>query len=309
LPTEDTPTDFQAIQKRLEILKNTIALQDEEDITFQAQKLHKLLPDDLQEVQTILQKIKQKAYSEAVVLITDYLHQQTRLATAIDYELFALRLEVRSLEVQVGSLQDELTDIEKIICSFEVRYRQEVGELLARLLLQQREKARQEAEAEPQNETKQQAYKQAQQDYEQYQQHEATKKIRQITLNEPDLQTLKSAYRQASKMCHPDLVADEYKAEAEQVFIALDLAYKEQDLPTVQRILANLQQGHFKSQATATESEKLRHALVRLRRREEELLAQIFALKASKTYTLIQGIEDWNSYFADLKAKYEAMLA
>jgi hypothetical protein len=58
-----------------------------------------------------------------------------QLTTWQDPEIPALQLEIRSLEWQLSSLEDEKTDIEKRIRNFEIRHTTELGELIISILL------------------------------------------------------------------------------------------------------------------------------------------------------------------------------
>ena len=62
-----------------------------------------------------------------------------------------------------------------------------------------------------------------------------------ISLTDYEKQQLKTTYRKASRLCHPDKLADDAKAMGEEIFKALNEAYRHQDLKRVQGILLKLE--------------------------------------------------------------------
>ena len=64
---------------------------------------------------------------------------------------------------------------------------------------------------------------------------------RGFELNDEQQQSLKEAYRKASKICHPDIVSDELKDQAHKIMSELNIAKKKNDLDKVKEILHTLQ--------------------------------------------------------------------
>ena len=120
---------------------------------------------------------------------------------------------------------------------------------------------------------------------------------------------LKAAYRRASQLCHPDRVSAEHKAQAEQLFKELGQAYKKKDLPTVERILAQLQRGIFTAASdTLSDTAALHARIAELRENLAALRAEIATLQDDDTYTLLRGFADEAAYQAYL-AEQCAILA
>ena len=120
---------------------------------------------------------------------------------------------------------------------------------------------------------------------------------------------LKAAYRRASQLCHPDRVSAEHKAQAEQLFKELGQAYKKKDLPTVERILAQLQRGIFIAASdTLSDTAALHARIAELRENLAALRAEIATLQDDDTYTLLRGFADEAAYQAYL-AEQCAILA
>src|SRR5205807_755577 len=89
-----------------------------------------------------------------------------------------------------------------------------------------------------------QKFEEAAKDYDNYdKQVTAEKEKEQFDLTEEQKQELKKNFRKATIMCHPDKVSDEFKDEAEKVFIDLKKAYEANDLERVSEIMENLEDG------------------------------------------------------------------
>jgi DnaJ-domain-containing protein 1 len=126
-------------------------------------------------------------------------------------------------------------------------------------------------------------------------------------LSQATRRALKEMFRRASKLCHPDLVADEFKAEAGVIFIELKSAYEQHDLHRVEEILRMLERGEKLTSRPilSRNKEKLRAEIRYLRRRIEAMHHEIEALKQSNTYRKLVNIDDWDDYFDDLKAELQ----
>lgn len=62
-------------------------------------------------------------------------------------------------------------------------------------------------------------------------------------ISEEDRNELKRLWRQASKLCHPDLVADDLKEEANRMMVQLNQAKQRGDVKAIRSLVARLQQG------------------------------------------------------------------
>jgi len=312
----DSP-DFGKILKRVEILKSTLALADEEDIEYQALKLRKSLPNglggfpELAMLPEILGDLQRQAYSQALSRIEAFIQHFNRIALYEDAELNALKLEIRAMEICLASLEDEKTEIEKLLHNFQVRHDRELGALLLALLAKRKAKAAQEAQDNPEDEAKQQRKTETEEDYSHYQQSYDQHKEEKIqALNPEEKKNIKKMYREASKLCHPDIVAEEFKEEAQALFVELDQAYKAQDFAQVQETLTHLKKGIFRTQSqTVSEKESLKAALAKMERRITQIVEAVQVLKASDTFQKVSALEDWDAYFAEMKEALEEELA
>lgn len=317
LPDETrVEVDLNMVLKRLEIVKNTIALQDKEDIDYQTGKIKKLFPADIDseihtEIKQVILHIDQQAYGLAVYLISTILTKFQTLISWTDPEIAGLQLEIRALSLQLSSLEDEQADIEKSIHTFEVRHTEVLGGIILKLLALRKLAARKKAEENPTSETAQNEYTETQQEEENYKgSYDETVNHPIFPLTEIQEQELKDNFRKISKLSHPDVVDKAFAAQATELFIKAKEARDGNDLETVQQILDYLENGKpmkLKFE-TLNETEKLRAEARRLRYLIEQLLAKITEIKVSETYQTVTGITDWEVYFSDTKEKLQMEL-
>lgn len=308
--------DLNVVLKRLEIVKNTISLQDADDIAYQTGKIKKLFPPEnnspiFVEITQVLHHIDHKAYGVAVNLISSILTKFQTLVSWIDPEIAGLQLEIKALSLQLSSLEDEQSDIEKTIHTFEVRHTEVLGTIILKLLALRKLAAKRKAKENPDSQKAQQDYNDTQQEEETY------KGSYNETINQPILpltieqeKDLKDKFRRISKLAHPDVVDKMFSEEATRLFIKAKEARDRNDLGTVQQILDYLENGKplkLKFE-TLTQTEELRAEARRLRYLIEQLLVKITEVKKSETYQTITAITDWESYFAESRAKLQMEL-
>ena len=228
----------QKIIKRLELIKNLISLEEEEEIASQVLKLQALELND--DVKNIIVYLQNKAFGKALTAIENFINQHRQVANYIDPEIEALCFEAKALEAQLQQLSDEKAELEKLIHEFGVRHNQELGELILKILKFRKEQYKDTPQEKETNK-----------DYEDFHSnYEATKDEQILVLTDDEKKVLKEKYRRASKLCHPDIVTEEQKEEAHKIFTELNTAYEQNDLKRVSEILDNLQQGKtFKSKS------------------------------------------------------------
>lgn len=305
---------MQKTLKRLAMIKAAIALEDNEIIELQVAQLQgQDLPAS---VTAILQALADLDYATAVQLIEQTVADHTQLAVYEDTEVAALKLELQGLEQQLAQLNSQRDEYQHLIGSFNRQYSEKLGEkineilrlrmMLSYLLLDKLDKSNPE-DAEKQAEYEQQ-YNESHQDYQQFKEEleEEQQKPKAQTLDKEQQKRLKQAFRRASKLCHPDMVAEELKAQATEQFQILRDAYEQNDLEKVEEILTTLQNGGF---ATASEKvndkEQLRAHIKNLRQRIRELQSEINEIENDDTYQLINELD--GNYQDFFKAKSEEL--
>lgn len=309
------PLHWQTLLLRLNTLSNTIQLEDEEEILYQTEKLRSFIGkgsnSEFDDILLIVELCEEGAYRKATNKIKEFTSRHKKLTIFQDPEIPAIQLEIKSLELQVASLEDERTDIEKEISNFNERYNREFGELLSEILLLRKEAARKAAERDMENMNKQADYQEARWEYQNFsEEHKRSmKKPKPAELSKEDKDTLKKNYRQATKICHPDKVAEEHKDEAEKVFKNLKAAYEQNDLRTVTAILEDLERGNFRSRGeNVTKKDKLLSILDNLLKVRKELEDDLSRIKNSDVYLRIQRIIDRDEFFKENKKKFLEIL-
>ncbi len=304
--------DYGRICVRLETLKNVILLEDFEDIKYQLDKLktsikHTISDSNIDNLNIIIKKTEKKNYGEAVRLINEFTTRFKQLTIYVDSEIAALKLEIRSLELQINALDDEKTEIDKLIHSFEIRHNQELGDIIIKILRLRKEKLKTESQ---EDNSKKKEYEESKKDFDDFNQnYSVLKDERILELTDDEKKEIKALYRKASLLCHPDKVPDEQKQEAERIFKDLGEAYKRNDLKKVKEILTNLEKGVFLSNTDVTnEKEKLLILVQELRIKRDQMEEVLDDRRNSETYKTISGIDNWDEYFRNLKEKLNDQL-
>jgi hypothetical protein len=301
---------------RLETLLNVIRLEDEDDINYQLDKINSLLPknsddDKINTIHSILKLCKRKEYTKTVNSIQEFTRTYKQVTIYKDPLIPALQLEIRVLEFQVTSLEDEKTDIDKLISIYKLQYNIELGELIKQILYLRKKIAKYNVEQDTKNTTKQNEYEEATSDYDDFSKsyEENLKEPKPFEINKETLKELKQIYRTATKLCHPDKVTEEQKAQAQHIFNELKIAYDNNDIEKVKDILTNLEKGIFKSQGeTITEKDKLILIKQELELKRYTLEKSLHKLKISETYKKVVDLENWENHFQTCKKQFESIL-
>ena len=219
-----------------------------------------------------------------------------------EQEINALKFELKALESQLNSLDNEKIELEKLVADFQHRYTNELGDLLLeilriRKLLYQSDKSK---------------FEEAEKDEKQYrEQVNSERKQKKYQLTDDEKTELKKKFRMATFLCHPDKVNEQLKETANEIFIRLKEAYNANDLKKVTKILSNLEKGnYFKSKSdTVSEKELLKNEITKLHKHITLLENEILSIKKSDTYKTVIGINDWDAYIRHMKNILETELA
>ncbi len=304
-------TDIVPLLKRLEIIKNVIAIQDGDDIEYQTGKLKKILETASEnqltlEIDVLVKHIDNKAYGDAMRLLNDLLQKYNTITKWQDPEVQGLQTEVRSLTATISNLESELSDIEKLIHEFEVKHSEALGGLILKILDIKKKIAAEKAKERPFDDAAKQDYENAKEEEQQYKgEYEATKKTPMHLLTEAQEQELKSLFRKISKLTHPDCVDKKFEKEAGNLFMKAKEAKNNNDLEALREIYAYLITGTpFKQKdESLNEKQVLKQEVQNLRSLILKLQEKIAQIKAAETYQIIAAIKDWNTYFSETKEK------
>jgi len=231
--------DILKLLKKLEVLKTLLSLGDTEFIQTKLALLKAYEADA--NVQSIYHHLVQEEFEEAHDLIKTFSYYHQPLRNCIDPPFDRLQREIKYLEEEITNLSNEFSETQKTLQEFSKQHSEILGDLLAEILLESKQKAEIEAR---QNKDKTGDLKQAEKDYEEYtRSYELSKKQKIHVLNVSEQKELKKLYRQSSMKCHPDRVLDEMHDEAEEIFIALNEAYNSNNIERVREISQQLKSG------------------------------------------------------------------
>lgn len=232
----------------------------------------------------------------------------------IDPEYVTLRLEFKYLSQELAELKRVRAEIKEKLQLLSQGYRHELSQLIVELFQLRRnqlkedieelpEPAPEEPEAPaPEPEPGDTVYSE---DTGETEFPEPEPEEDATRLKPEEEQLLKRMFRQACKLCHPDVATNGDKAAAEATFIALKEAYAQQDLNRVGDILDQLLQNRpFAAHSeTLADKETLRVEIGYLRLRVRAIRREVEELKQSPPYQKVIGIDDFESYFDEMKAK------
>lgn len=300
---------MQETLQRLEMIKNAIMLEDEDIIALQVMKLSKLTLDaDAAHILTLLQD---GSYETMIGLIENYRQSKMGLVSYEDKEVYGLRLELKKLEVEYEDLSLEKINLESLLNDFNNQYYRKCGSLIESILLYRAQLQQQRANQNPQDQEKTEAFEEAQRDYEEFHKDYAENtEDSPVELSADDQKALKSAYRKASRLCHPDKVSDELKDQAAEVFKQLSEAYKAKNLKAVEKILESLecQKGFSIFSDTVSNADKLRKRIDEIKGKITSVKASIKTIKEDETYQTIEAVSNWDDYFSDMKVNLRTEL-
>ena len=376
------------ILKRLEIIKSSIAIEDEEVIELQVMKLQKLDIDD--DVKAIVTHLEAMNYAKAMKDIEAYILRYSGVVEYVDSEVQGLKLELKSLESKLQELVEQKTENLNDIEEFNREYNLHLGELIKEILelkkeilykqtiKQQKEKEKyqediqtfqdtketidelkstvaeletalesineddenyeelsqaynelkselekletelelQEDELEKakefiEDETIEQEYEEVNSHYEEFEsEYEHIKESieNSLTLNDEEKKELKSLYKKAARLCHPDIVPDVLKEKAHELMQKLNEAYSKKYIAKVKEILHSLQNGtSFEvSSETIEDKELIRAKIKEYLKNIETIQSEIEEIKEDETYQTIVTLDDWDGYFEELRGGLEA---
>jgi hypothetical protein len=286
--------DFNRILKRLELIKIFIALEEIENINNQIKILRTTtLPTEVTEIINLIQS---ENYSEAYNHISNFITKMGQVAIFDDGEVFGLRLEIKSLEVQINALENEFTDAQKLVNEFMVMHAKELGKLILELLKLKKIHSKSEDEKK-EIEDDEKTYKDG---------YDSNKNIKIPEITKAEKNSLSKMYREASFLCHPDKFfneSNEMKNQAEELFKELSVAYNSNNVDKVKTILDNLKKGilNVTSENTNLDKSNLKLQVFNLKNKLQNVLLELNEIKKSETYSTATENKDWQLYFRNAK--------
>ncbi len=265
-----------------------------------------LLEDQSEEVNYLYHLFNQKLYAELSDAIQNVLQKTHQIAPS-NVIIQGLKTQISILETRLSVAQYKKTEILKEIDKFRIRHNSDLGLLIGKILKLQMEifyLLQNDDEVHRVN------YQEAKKDYTAYRhQRRSLKKFQPLQmLDENQRERMKKMYREATKLCHPDIVIEDLRAEAQKVFIELHHAYMINDIQKVEEIYKLLTRSKmFNKLRTSNEERELLEArAARLQADLKILQSEIAELEESKVYRTLINIRDWDEYFDQMKIKLSA---
>lgn len=230
-----------------------------------------------------------KAEAEARRRARDYRNCQQYISQAID-ELAALKQRWLSL----STISNETIEIRNRI--------QQQAELITALLAEIKEL--ENSFCTRNTESTRKAREEAKEKYESYQEKQTDAEQRRHNdkkLSSEQRQELKRLWRQASRLCHPDLVADEFKEKAHQLMVQLNQARQKGDFPTIHALLESLKQGLEPLMASdlIDDLERLRRKINDVRKQIDVILHELNTLEKEESWRLATSLPDKDKWFRE----------
>jgi hypothetical protein len=293
-------------------------LTDFDDIPTQLKKL-RTAPSNSQ-LSIIIELLEQQEFPVADQHIVNYLTHLRAITVFRDPKIEQLRQELLTLEFQVNALSDQKIECEKKITAFMHQHHQVLGDLIRKYLELKSILAKQRAEdivdesvpEEEVEEVKAEA-KEAEEEYQEYSGHYQKMEEEEppVSISDDDQKRLKSLYRKASMLCHPDRVTEEQKSEAAKIFKRLQKAYRQNNLAEVEAIYNALKTGATLGDRamSLSELEQLQSAVTELKVNVDGLRSELSDLMTSEIWATLTEAKDWAAYFSDKKSQLEKQIS
>ena len=301
-PQTEIEFPINKIIKRLEILRNYIAIEEIDDIKRESKNLKKY--DFNSDINEIIDDIKKEAFADAINKIQIFINRNQQLTVWTDPEIAALKLELKNLENQLNAYDNEKVELEKLLSDFQHRHTKELGEIILEILKLRKLKFKEDK-------TK---YDEAENDEKEYREQVNTDLEKGILeISDEEKVELKKNFRKATVLCHPDKFVNEsieIQKQAEELFKELNEANAKNDLKRVAEILSNLEKGILTTSKgdKLADKERLRITIHKLRDKVKQVESQIITIKQSDTFKTIMSIDSWDDYFNQTKEKLQKQL-
>jgi hypothetical protein len=120
------------ILKRLDIIKNSIAIEEEDLVAMQLRELEKLSLDD--SVQYIVELIKSQSYEDVIQLIEQYKDSSEGMVLFDNPKIQGLRLELKVLENELKDLTEHRNNCVNAVDDFNREYHLCLGAIIKKIL-------------------------------------------------------------------------------------------------------------------------------------------------------------------------------
>ena len=216
-----------------------------------------------------------------------------------DPKVTALKLKLKNLEKELKTLAQEKKKYLAKIDKFNTMYIKCVGNIVDEILKLKRKFIQQEFDNGDKDE-----FREIEGEFKNfYYEHILEAKNILVKLSKEDEKRLKSLYRKACFLIHPDVVAKEFKEEASKIFNDLNEAYVNKDLKQVEKLLKDIESGviFVCSSEKIDMIEVLEKRFEILKEKIKIFKEEIEEIKKSETFKIINNTKDLDAYFENLK--------
>jgi hypothetical protein len=286
---------------------------------------HLLQVKDIQELYPELEGFKQAGYVHEVNDIAallaksdfaaamEYCNQiiaRQTLPVAHELNLSGLRTQINLLRTQISVKQFKVAEANRKINQFRVRHNSEIGMLISKILKLKTDILYVQMQKSDQNTPQ---FESAKKDYREYSRARRDfKKLKKSELSEDEKSLAKKLFREASKLCHPDVVDEALQDEARRIFSELNEAYAYNDIRKIEELLNILRNKKllYKSQVGENTAKNSMEALAgRLQAELMQVDSELSEIENTDVFRTLSRISDPDRYFADLKLKFQNELA
>ena len=300
--TQGLRLELKALEKKLQSLNEskTEYLNDIEEFNI---LYHLRLGNIIQKILELRQELLQKEFDKKQA---DFNKEKKKYQK--------IKKEQVKIKEQKENLEEKLSKTDEFDDTYDELYEelQQVKEELEEkkeALNEQRKKAKKAKEAFEEDPVSEQ-YEEAKNDYEEFSyEYNETKeedKDRFVLSNEEKIE-LKSIFRQASRLCHPDIVTEELKAQAHEVMSELNDAYDKKDIKRVNEILQDLLNGtKFEVLSESiNDNEVLKAKIVEFKNKIDEIQNELDVIKEDELLKIIAEVDDIDTYLDGLKEELD----
>jgi hypothetical protein len=295
------------LQRRLIIIKSLILLNLADELKKQIKSLKKFKTKE--DISYIISLLDEGKYESVITEIDKKIITNGESDLFEDTTIKTLNYYLKLLRKKLLKTRKRRENIERKLLDFGLLYNLEVGGIIERILYLRRELLKYELDQDPENDELKDEYNDAFEDFEKY--HAEIEEMKKKNLlNDNELKDLKSKFRKATKLCHPDMVDESMKETAEQIFTQLKSAYENNDLKEVSRILELLETQDILLPKSENISDKdklvaeIKKNLFEIKQEEDN----ITRLLQSETYKLIKNTKDINEYIKNTKKQMQIEL-
>lgn len=252
------------------------------------------------------QAIHSQSYEQAKMLLEELLLESLPPIKMEDVTVAGLKTTMGLLETRLSVLNHRKVELHRRINEFRFQHNNVLGSLMAEIF----ELRKNILFLELQDNTDlRQDFEEAEHDQQSFrEQQEETLARPVINIDKASRAEMIALYRKASKLCHPDLISEELHHEATLLFIRLNECYLRSDISGIRdilRLLEDEQMQWAKRNVDVHEKDRLTASIFRIQAEMNNLLREIEEIETSSVYQTITSEEDLDTYFLNLKGKFE----